>query len=121
MPSTLSLQASKLQELHEREQKFRRACEQIIVLDMKRIDLKRRYDYAVRQNRREWRHLRRRYDYAVRQNRREWRRHLHLRLAIVDGVRNVYYDYAEYQAEEIDALHTELWGVPPDSDDIDEW
>ena len=79
-------------ELMETERKFRRACEQIVTLNGRMAAMKGRYERAKQENRRSFRYT------------------LRLQLAVVEGVKNVYYDYAQFQAEKINKLRQELYG-----------
>lgn len=54
--------------------------------------------------------LQKRYDNAKRRNVRSFRYHLRLRLAVIEGMRNVYYDYAHEKAKQVAELRRELFG-----------
>ena len=71
---------------------FRRSCDQIFHLNLALIGLTRRYKKAKTENHRTFRYP------------------LRLKLAVVEGVRNMYYDYAKLKAEEIQCLQDELQG-----------
>lgn len=73
-------------ELHETETRFRRACEQVVLLNDKLEGLQRRYDKARLENHRTFRY------------------NLRLKMASVEGVRNAYYEYACEKAEKIAEL-----------------
>lgn len=49
-----------------------------------------------------------RYDRAKNENRRSFRYHLRLRLAVLEGIRNMYNDYAHEKANEIMTLRREI-------------
>ena len=78
--------------LLETERRFRRACEQIVQLNYKMGDLEHRYKKAKREGRRTFRYS------------------LRLRLAAVEGLRNMYYDYAHQKAQSVADLRQELFG-----------
>lgn len=74
------------------EKRFRRSCEQIILLNQTLGNLQNRYDRAKKTNFRSFRY------------------NLRLRLAVVEGLRNVYYDYAHEKAKQVAQLRQELFG-----------
>jgi hypothetical protein len=78
--------------LVDSERRFRRACEQIVFLNNKLEDLQRRYAKAEMDNRKSFRYS------------------LRLRLAVVEGLRNTYYDYAHGKANHVAELRQELFG-----------
>jgi hypothetical protein len=78
--------------LVDSERRFRRACEQIVLLNHKLEDLQRRYARAKSENRKSFRYS------------------LRLRLAVVEGLRNTYYDYAHGKADHVAELRQELFG-----------
>lgn len=49
-----------------------------------------------------------RYDRAKTENRRSFRYHIRLRLAVLEGVRNMYNDYAHEKANEIMTLRQDI-------------
>ena len=71
---------------------FRRSCDQIVHLNLALRGLTTRYKKAKTENHRTFRYP------------------LRLKLAVVEGVRNMYYDYAKLKAEEIQGLRDELHG-----------
>lgn len=73
-------------ELTETETRFKRACEQVVLLNDKLEGLQRRYDKARQENHRSFRY------------------NLRLKMASVEGVRNAYYEYACEKAERIAEL-----------------
>lgn len=79
-------------ELKSTEYRFKRACDQIILLNRKMTAVMQRY-HAARAN-----------------FNRNFRYKLRLRLAIVEGIRNMYYDYANKKASEIVTLRRDLFG-----------
>ena len=83
------------------ERKFRRACEQIVLLNYKLSGMQARYDVARDKNLRTFR-----YSYR-------------LQLAVIEGAKNVYHDYAVLQAERIRSLQMEIFGEIPDEEDED--
>lgn len=79
MESISSLHVS----LSETEFRFRRACEQVILLNNKLQDLQVRYDRARRDELRSFRY------------------NIRLRMSGVEGVRNAYYEYARQKADKV--------------------
>ncbi|KAK3088875.1 hypothetical protein FSP39_024865 [Pinctada imbricata] len=57
-----------------------------------------------------------RYERAKSCNQRKFRYTLRLQLAVIEGVQNVYHDYARIQAEKINELREELGVVDPETD-----
>lgn len=78
--------------LAENERRFKRACEQIVQLNYSLDSLQQRYNKAKKDNHRSFRYS------------------LRLRIAVVDGMRNMYYDYAHKKAEAVAELRQELFG-----------
>ena len=74
------------------ERRFKRACEQIVQLNYKMSDLQSRYSRAKAENHRCFRYS------------------LRLRLAVVEGLRNMYYDYAHNKAQTVADLRREMFG-----------
>ena len=77
-------------EMTELDRKFRRACKQVVILNGQITDLKMRYDRAASNQQRKWR-------CAIR-----------LRLATIEGARNMFYEYASRKCEEIEELQDRL-------------
>ncbi len=77
-------------EISEVDCKFRRACKQVMMLNSQITDLKLRYDRAASNQQRKWR-------CAIR-----------LRLATIEGARNMFYEYASRKCEELEELTDEL-------------
>ena len=73
-------------ELYENESRFKKACDQVILLNDRLEGLQRRYNKAREENRRSFRY------------------NLRLRMATVEGVRNAYYEFACVKAEKIAEL-----------------
>ena len=76
--------------LVQAELRFRRSCDQIIIMNQALKSLSYRYRKAKATNTRSFRYP------------------LRLRLAVVEGIRNMYYDYAKMKAEEVQNLRDEL-------------
>ena len=53
-------------------------------------------------------YLQNRYDRAVQQSNRSYRYFLRLKIATIEGIRNMFYDYASQHADKLDALHEQL-------------
>ncbi|KAK6180567.1 hypothetical protein SNE40_012698 [Patella caerulea] len=93
--------------LMDAERFFRRACEQIVQLNRRLDEMAKRYDKASRENHRSFRYS------------------LRLRMAVTEGVRNMYYEYAANKADEItnlrcQALHdSEMGSSEEDNSDFD--
>ena len=83
---------AKTYQLQEHERHLVRACEQIILLNDKIRGLTKRYESAKLECFRSFRY------------------NLRVRLAVVEGVRNVFYEYARDMAEDIADLRRELYG-----------
>lgn len=83
--------------IYQKDHKFQRACAQVLLLNNHVHDLQTRYDRAVQDNRRQYRYT------------------LRLRLCTVEGLRNMYYEYACQSADEIEALEETMrqLGVEP--------
>jgi len=86
------------------DRKFRRACQQIRLLNHRIEDAQVRYDRAYKDNRRSFR-------YTCR-----------LQLATLEGMRNMFYEYACNRADELESLQEDLIaaGLISDSSDTDE-
>ena len=78
--------------LIDNERKFKRACEQILQLNQRMDEMQFRYTKAKKANHRSFRY------------------NLRLRLAVIEGLRNMYYDYAHHKAEAVADLRRELFG-----------
>ena len=87
----LSKKLDKRFTLIERERRFKRACDQIVLLNQKLSQVQKRYRNAKNENNRSFR-----YNYR-------------LQLAAVEGVRNMYYDYACAKADQVAELRRELF------------
>ena len=81
----------------QKDGKFQSACAQVLLLNNTVQDLQTRYDRAVKENLRQYRYT------------------LRLRLCTVEGLRNMYYEYACQSADEIEALEDTMrqLGVEP--------
>jgi len=81
----------------QKDSKFQSACAQVLLLNNLVQELQTRYDRAVQDNRRQYRYT------------------LRLRLCTVEGLRNMYYEYACQSADEIEALEDTMrqLGVEP--------
>jgi hypothetical protein len=88
---------SRIQSLDKRftlcdtEKRFRKACDQIVLLNQKLGDVQRRYKMAKRSNNRAFRY------------------NLRLKLAAIEGARNMYYDYAYIKADQVAQLRREMF------------
>ena len=79
-------------QLMETERKFRKSCTQINLLNAQLEDIKARYKKAKLENFHRFRY------------------NLRLKLACVEGVRNMYYEYAHVQAERVATLRNQIFG-----------
>ena len=81
----------------QKDSKFQRACAQVLLLNNMVQELQTRYDRAVTQNSRQYRYT------------------LRLRLCTVEGLRNMFYEYACHSADEIEVLEGTMrhLGVEP--------
>lgn len=92
-----------VRKIRDVNRRFRKACDQIILLNNQIEALQLRYDRAMKANRRSFRYS------------------LRLRLATLEGVRNMYYEYATRQADELEELQNELIEeAGMDEDEIEE-
>ena len=83
---------AKFSALHRAQTKFRKACIQLKLLNKQLTDMKDRYSRAKDENFRCFRY------------------NLRLKLAVIEGVRNMYYDYAYMKAEDVARLRQDLFG-----------
>ena len=74
------------------ERQFRRACDQIVLMNLQLKEIGIRYKRAKHTGQRSFRYP------------------LRLKLAVVEGVRNMYYDFARQKAEEVEALRYMILG-----------
>ena len=74
------------------EKQFRRACDQIVLMNLQLKEIGVRYKRAKHTGQRSFRYP------------------LRLKLAVVEGVRNMYYDFARQKAEELEALRHVMLG-----------
>ena len=89
-------------ELYQTENRFRRACQQIIVLNSRLEELQLRYDQARLDNHKSFRY------------------NLRLKMATVEGVRNSYYEYACCKAETVEELKLRVAVDSTESESDDE-
>lgn len=78
-------------ELQQTEVRFKKACNQINLLNRKMESIHKRYNCAKKNNHRVFRYK------------------LRLRLAVVEGLRNMYYEYANKKASRVVELRRELY------------
>ena len=69
--------------LSDAERRFRRACDQIVLLNQKLGEVQKRYKKARSINNRSFRY------------------NLRLKLAVIEGARNIFYDYAYTKADQV--------------------
>ena len=76
--------------LKQMNRKFRLACKQVVLINNEIENLQNRYDRAVDSGSRSFRYF------------------LRLKIATMEGIRNMFYDYASQHADKLDALHLKL-------------
>ena len=76
--------------LKQMNKKFRLACKQVVLMNNEIEYLQNRYDRAVDCSSRSFRYF------------------LRLKIATLEGIRNMFYDYASQHADKVDALHEKL-------------
>ena len=79
-----------LYSLKQMNRKFRLACKQVVLMNNEIEYLQNRYDKAVDCSSRSFRYF------------------LRLKIATLEGIRNMFYDYASQHADKLDALHLKL-------------
>lgn len=77
--------------LGEAERRFRKACDQIVLLNNRLGEVQKRYKAAKKSNNRSFRY------------------NLRLKLAVIEGARNMFYDYAYSKADQVAELRRELF------------
>ena len=89
-PSRTESSDELIQQMREIDKKFRRVCEQLVLLNNRIEAYQKRYDRAVRNNQRSFRYQHR------------------LRLVTLEGVRNMFYEYASNRADKLDEMQDRL-------------
>ena len=79
-----------LSQLKQMNKKFKLACKQVVLMNNEIEYLQNRYDRAVQQSRRNYRYF------------------LRLKIATIEGIRDMFYAYASQHADKLDALHEQL-------------
>ena len=79
-----------LDQLKQLNKKFRLSCDQVVLMNNEIEYMQNRYDRAVEVSRRSFRYF------------------LRLKIATMEGIRNMFYEYACRKADELDALHEQL-------------
>ncbi|WAR07326.1 hypothetical protein MAR_017284 [Mya arenaria] len=77
--------------LTEAEGRFQKACDQIVLLNHRLGEVQKRYTMAKRSNNKAFRY------------------NMRLKLAVIEGVRNMYYDFAYSKADRVAELRRELF------------
>lgn len=90
MPSRIK-SLDKRYTLSEAERRFRKACDQIVMLNQRLGEVQKRYKNAKKTNNRSFRY------------------NLRLKLAVIEGSRNMFYDYAYSKADQVAELRRELF------------
>ena len=83
--------ASRIQDAHDLNRKFHKACSQLILINNLMDDMDERYNRAYASGRKSYRYI------------------LRLRLCILEGVRSAFYDYATQKADELEELQRALY------------
>ena len=91
-----------VQRIKTMDRKFKRACSNILMLNQRIEDKQARYSRAYRINQRSWRYT------------------LRLQLATMEGMRNMFYEYAHRHADELEILQHSLVQAGVLSEDEDE-
>ncbi len=93
---TMDIPATKdamMESLYDSERKFRKACVQVTMINKQLDDCRERYSRAKADGYRSFRY------------------NLRVKLAVMEGVRNMYYDYAYMKAEDVAPTKTRpVWG-----------
>ena len=84
------------------DRKFRKSCDQILLLNNRIDDMQGRYNRAMKANCRSARYS------------------LRLQLATLEGVRNMFYEYASRCADELETLQGQLIDMNPEQDSEEE-
>ena len=87
----MKVSLNKRSTLSDAERRFRRACDQIVLLNQKLGEVQKRYKKAKSTNNRSFRYK------------------LRLELAVIEGTRNMFYDYAYAKADQVADLRRELF------------
>ena len=77
-------------EMRQMDRRFKRACQQLVILNNAIKEIQTKYDRAVRANQRSCRYLTR------------------LRLVTLEGVRNMFWEYANSRADLLDEMQDRL-------------
>ncbi|XP_074640406.1 uncharacterized protein LOC141898434 [Tubulanus polymorphus] len=87
-------------EIRKTENRFRSSCQQIVLLNQNLDDLQNRYLRAVQAEQRSFRYS------------------LRLRMAVLEGIRNMYYEYACRKADELTNLRCQVFGSSEGGDEM---
>ena len=82
------------------EDKFNIACNQLKLLNSRIAEIQQRYDRAAKDNRRSYRYT------------------LRIRLVVMEGVRNMYYQYATEKADELDRAKQQIQEAMSDGEEF---
>ena len=91
MPSRNTKSLDKRFILNNTERRFRKACDQIVLLNNHLGEVQKRYKMAKRTNNKLFRY------------------NLSLKLAVIKGARHMYYDYAYTKADQVAELRREIF------------
>lgn len=90
------MDSSMYKQLQDAENKTQKACQQLLLLS-ERLD-----------------HLKSKYEKAVQENQRSYRYPLRMRVVVLEGVINMYYQYTTEKHKEAEMLRCKLFGQDPD-------
>ena len=96
---SINMNAAVREDLVVAERQFRRACEQVLILN------------------KEVEHLTKRYETASTIGNKTLRDQLRLRISVAEGVRNMFYEFADYKATVITQLQRLILATDDDDDD----
>ena len=82
---------SRIQDVHDLNRMFRKACSQLILINNLMDELEERYNRALENSRRSYRYI------------------LRLRICVLEGVRSAFYDYATKKADELEDIQRTLY------------
>lgn len=82
--------AQMIQEMRQMDKRFKLVCRQLVLMNNQIAEVKKRYERAVANNRRSFRYQHR------------------LRLVTLEGVRNMFWEYAQDRADRLDDMQDKL-------------
>ena len=82
---------SRIQDVHDLNRKFRKACSQLILINNLMDKIEERYNRALEHGRKSYRYI------------------LRLRICVLEGIRSAFYDYASKKADELEDMQRTLY------------